>query len=109
MSIRRSVVRRSSTSTRAASPAFHWPKTRIRSSRSRSLTMMSVIVRCAQGHLFTTRWATGVSFKAIRLGRYRFQRCPVDGQWTFVTPVGDGDLSAGAIDVAQLADDGDIL
>ena len=71
--------------------------------------MMSIIVRCAQGHLFTTRWAPGVSFEAIRLGRYRFQRCPVDGHWTFDTPEGDGDLPAGAIDAAQLADDGDML
>jgi hypothetical protein len=70
---------------------------------------MKIIVRCAQGHLFTTSWVPGVSFKAIRLGRYRFQRCPVGNHWTFVTPVGDGELPAGAVGSVQLADDGDIL
>jgi hypothetical protein len=29
----------------------------------------------------------GVSFKALRLGRWRFQRCPVGEHWSLVTPV----------------------
>jgi hypothetical protein len=42
-------------------------------------------VRCGQGHLFTTIWIPGASLKAVRLGRARFQRCPVGGHWTTVT------------------------
>ena len=52
-----------------------------------------VIVRCREGHLFTTVWIPFASFKAVRLGMVRFQRCPVDGRLTFVTPVRDGDLT----------------
>ncbi len=52
-----------------------------------------VIVRCRDGHLFTTIWIPGVSFKAIKLGWVRFQRCPVANHWTLVTPVADADLS----------------
>jgi hypothetical protein len=51
------------------------------------------IVRCRQGHLFTTIWLPGVSFKAVRLGRKRFQRCPVGHHWTTVQPVKDSDLT----------------
>jgi hypothetical protein len=53
----------------------------------------NTVVRCRDGHVFTTIWIPGVSFKAIRLGWARFQRCPVDGRWTFVTPVRDIDLT----------------
>ena len=52
-----------------------------------------VIVRCREGHLFTTVWIPFASFKAVRLGMVRFQRCPVDGRLTFVTPVRDADLT----------------
>jgi hypothetical protein len=34
-------------------------------------------VRCRQGHLFTTTWIPGGSLKAIRLGLWRIQWCPV--------------------------------
>jgi len=51
------------------------------------------IVRCRSGHLFTTIWVPGASIKAVRLGRSRFQRCPVGRHWTMVTPAKDGDLS----------------
>jgi hypothetical protein len=52
-----------------------------------------VIVRCREGHLFTTIWVPGVSIKSIRLGWTRFQRCPVGDHWTLVTPVRVLDLS----------------
>jgi hypothetical protein len=52
-----------------------------------------VVVRCRGGHLFTTIWIPGGSFKAIRLGLIRFQHCPVGDHWTFVTPVRDSDLT----------------
>jgi hypothetical protein len=52
-----------------------------------------VVVRCRQGHLFTTIWIPGASVKALRLGFWRFQRCPVGGHWSIVTPVRRSDLS----------------
>jgi hypothetical protein len=45
------------------------------------------IVRCRDGHLFTTIWIPFMSFKAIRLGMMRIQYCPVGRHWTTVTPV----------------------
>ena len=52
-----------------------------------------LVVRCRQGHLFTTFWLPGVSFKALRLGWWRYQRCPVGGHWSLVTPVRPSELS----------------
>lgn len=52
-----------------------------------------VVVRCRDGHLFTTIWIPGVSLKAIRLGWIRFQRCPVGDHLTFVTPVPPSQLT----------------
>lgn len=54
----------------------------------------TTIVRCRDGHLFTTLWIPGVSVKALRLGWWRYQRCPVGHHWTFVSPVRDADLTA---------------
>ena len=47
------------------------------------------IVRCSQGHLFTTTWIVGSSVKAVRLGYKRYQRCPVCKKWRIVVPVRD--------------------
>lgn len=52
-----------------------------------------VVVRCRKGHLFTTIWTPGVSFKAVRLGWWRLQRCPVGKHWSLVSPVRESDLS----------------
>lgn len=52
-----------------------------------------VTVRCREGHLFTTIWIPGASFKAVRLGWVRLQYCPVGEHWTFVMPVRDSDLT----------------
>jgi hypothetical protein len=46
-----------------------------------------VAVRCKDGHVFTTDWIPGVSFRAVRLGNVRYQYCPVGRHWTFVTRV----------------------
>ena len=54
----------------------------------------NMIVRCRQGHLFTTIWIPGASLKSIRLGWARLQRCPVGQHWSLVTPVKAADLSA---------------
>ncbi len=51
------------------------------------------VVRCLDGHLFTTVWLPGVSLKALRFGPFRFQRCPVGNHLTFVTPVRPEDLT----------------
>src|SRR5579884_2285077 len=52
-----------------------------------------VIVRGRAGHLFTTIWIPAVSVKALRLGWWRVQRCPVGRHWSLVTPVKEGELS----------------
>ena len=59
------------------------------------------VVRCREGHLFTTVWVPFASFKAIRLGPVRWQRCPVGDHWTFVTPVRDADLTDSERRVAE--------
>lgn len=45
------------------------------------------VVRCSQGHLYTTIWIPLVSLKAIRLGSQRYQRCPVGKHWALTRPV----------------------
>jgi hypothetical protein len=52
----------------------------------------NVVVRCRQGHLFTTLWVPGVSVKSLRLGWWRLQHCPVGGHWSVVAPVRQTDL-----------------
>ena len=51
------------------------------------------VVRCRQGHLFTTIWIPGGSLKAVRLGWARFQRCPVGPHGSLVTPVKPAELT----------------
>jgi hypothetical protein len=53
----------------------------------------NVVVRCRSGHLFTTLWIPGASVKALRLGPWRLQRCPIGGHWSIVTPVRRGTLT----------------
>jgi len=53
----------------------------------------NVVVRCREGHLFTTIWIPGASLKSLRLGWWRLQRCPVGRHWSFVTPVSRADLT----------------
>ena len=51
------------------------------------------IVRCKQGGLFETEWVSLVSFKAVRLGPYRLQKCPVHRRWELVQRVDPTTLS----------------
>jgi hypothetical protein len=51
------------------------------------------LVRCHSGHLYTTIWIPGGSLKALRLGWWRVQFCPVGRHWSIVTPVKEADLS----------------
>ena len=53
----------------------------------------SLVVRCRQGHLFTTIWVPGASVKALRLGAWRLQRCPVGKHWSIVTPIKAAELT----------------
>jgi hypothetical protein len=53
----------------------------------------NVVVRCRQGHLFTTIWLPGASLKSIRFGWWRLQRCPVGRHWSIVTPVKKSELT----------------
>ncbi|HTX07284.1 MAG TPA: hypothetical protein VME22_01670 [Solirubrobacteraceae bacterium] len=53
----------------------------------------NVVVRCRQGHLFTTLWIPGASVKSLRLVAWRFQRCPVGRHWSLVTPVDESTLT----------------
>ena len=46
----------------------------------------STIVRCRQGHLFTTIWIPGVKLKELDLVVARVQRCPVGKHWSLVVP-----------------------
>jgi hypothetical protein len=53
----------------------------------------NAIVRCRQGHLFTTIWIPGGSLKAIRLGLWRIQWCPVGRHVDLVRLVKESDLT----------------
>jgi hypothetical protein len=53
----------------------------------------NTIVRCRDGHLYTTIWIPGASVKSLKLGMARYQYCPVGKHWSLVTPVKDAELS----------------
>lgn len=53
----------------------------------------NVVVRCREGHLFTTIWVPGTSVKSLRLGWWRIQRCPVGNHWSIVTAVDESGLT----------------
>jgi hypothetical protein len=53
----------------------------------------NVVVRCRNGHLFTTIWLPGASLKSIRFAWWRLQWCPVGRHWSIVTPVRSSELS----------------
>jgi hypothetical protein len=53
---------------------------------------LNLIVCCREGHLFTTIWIPGISFKSLRLGWWRLQRCPVGDHWSIVAPIREADL-----------------
>ncbi len=54
----------------------------------------NVVVRCRDGHLFTTIWIPGGSLKALRFGLWRVQYCPVGRHWSIVALVRESDLTA---------------
>jgi len=64
-----------------------------------------VVVRCRQGHLYSTLWIPGASLKSVRLGPWRIQRCPVGRHWSVVTPVRESSLSSSELDAARATRD----
>lgn len=54
----------------------------------------NVVVRCRRGHLFTTLWVPGATVKALKLGWWRVQWCPVGRHVSVVSPVKASELSA---------------
>jgi len=61
----------------------------------------STVVRCRQGHLFTTVWIPGVKLKELDLIVARVQRCPVGQHWSLVVPVKTAALTAEERQFAQ--------
>jgi hypothetical protein len=54
---------------------------------------VNTIVRCRQGHLFTTVWIPGIKLRELDLVVARVQRCPVGKHWSLVVPVREQDLT----------------
>lgn len=50
------------------------------------------VVKCSEGHLYTTMWVPMVSLKALRFGQQRFQYCPIDKHWSWVERVDEAKL-----------------
>ena len=69
--------------------------------RTGTVVGLKTIVRCQRGHLFTTIWIPGASVKALRLGPWRLQRCPVGRHWSIVRPVPVAKLSEDERDQAR--------
>jgi hypothetical protein len=61
----------------------------------------NLVVRCRQGHLFTTFWIPAASVKSLRFGWWRFQYCPVGRHWSVVVPVRQDELSAKQLRAAR--------
>ena len=55
------------------------------------------IVRCSHGHLYRTNWWPWGSFKAVRFGSVRYQRCPVCRRWRMTRRVRREYLSPGEL------------
>jgi hypothetical protein len=60
-----------------------------------------VVVRCRQGHMYSTIWLPGGSLKSIRFGLRRLQRCPVGRHWSIVTPVREAELTEPELQAAH--------
>ena len=55
----------------------------------------NVVVRCRQGHVYSTIWIPGVKLKSLDLVVARYQRCPVGSHWSLVVPVREAQLTEG--------------
>jgi hypothetical protein len=54
---------------------------------------LHTVVRCRQGHLFTTIWIPGVKLKELDLLVARYQWCPAGRHWSLVVPVREARLT----------------
>jgi hypothetical protein len=63
------------------------------------------IVRCRDEHLFTSIWIPLVSFKALRLGGSRYQRCPVGHHFAIVRRIDPDELTAAEREAAASVHD----
>jgi len=54
---------------------------------------VNTVVRCRQGHLFSTIWIPGIKLKELDLVVARLQHCPVGHHWSLVVPVRDVSLT----------------
>ena len=61
----------------------------------------NTVVRCRQGHLFTTIWIPGIKLKELDLVVARVQRCPVGNHWSLVVPVRTTDLTEAELQSAR--------
>jgi hypothetical protein len=59
-----------------------------------------VVVRCRAGHVFSTVWIPGASLKALRLGLWRVQWCPVGKHVALVRLLKDAEVTD---DIRELA------
>ncbi len=59
------------------------------------------VMRCSAGHLFTELLVPGVSFRSVRLGTARYERCPVAHHWALCRPQRRSDLSPEEIAEAE--------
>ncbi|GAA1987197.1 hypothetical protein [Catenulispora subtropica] len=66
---------------------------------------LKTIVRCRDGHLFTTIWIPGASLKSLRFGIVRLQYCPVGRHFTTVRPLKDDELTEKTRSIAGLVHD----
>jgi len=62
-------------------------------------------LRCNDGHLFTTIWVPLGSLKAARLGRRRYQHCPVGHHWTTVSRLDPSSSSPTDLEMASAVHD----
>ncbi len=69
------------------------------------LARFETVVRCNKGHLFATIWVPLGSFKAVRLGPRRYQRCPVGRHWAFVRRVNADELTPAEREAAAAVHD----
>jgi len=60
-----------------------------------------VVVECADGHRYATYWVPAASYKAIRLGTTRYQRCPVGRHWARAHKVDPSSLTAEELHAAR--------
>jgi hypothetical protein len=67
------------------------------------------IVQCSRGAYYETVWFPFVSFKAIRLGTRRFQKCPVHERWEIARLVPEEEWTPAVIAQAEAHRDSNVI